>query len=198
MKNATLKYFTAMFLFFISYVGASGQNVAVKTNLLYDIAAYTVNAGVEVGIAKRWTLDISGNYNAWTLSGGKRWKHWLAQPEARYWFCDRFAGHFIGIHAIGGQYNIGGLKNSISFPGTDFSKLSDRRFQGWMGGLGAVYGHSWILGKHWNFEAAIGIGWIYTRYDSYPCASCGTMLVHDKGHNYIGPTKVALNLVYLF
>ena len=30
-------------------IKVNGQNVAVKTNLLYDIAAYTANAGVEVG-----------------------------------------------------------------------------------------------------------------------------------------------------
>ena len=32
-------------------IKVNGQNVAVKTNLLYDIAAYTANAGVEVGLS---------------------------------------------------------------------------------------------------------------------------------------------------
>ena len=43
---------------------AKGQDVAIKTNLLYD-ATRTVNAGIEVGLAPRWTIDLSGNYNAW-------------------------------------------------------------------------------------------------------------------------------------
>lgn len=123
-------------------------------------------AGVEVGLAPRWTLDLSANYNGWTLSHDRKWKHWLLQPEARYWFCDRFAGHFIGIHALGGQYNAGGLKNNISFLGTDFSKLSDCRYQGWFIGSGIAYGYAWILGRHWNLEAEIGIGYVYTRYDA--------------------------------
>ena len=176
----------------------NGQNVAVKTNLLYDIAAYTANAGVEVGLAPRWTLDLSANYNGWTLSHDRKWKHWLLQPEARYWFCDRFAGHFIGIHVLGGQYNAGGLKNNISFLGTDFSKLSDYRYQGWFIGSGIAYGYAWILGRHWNLEAEIGIGYIYTRYDSYPCASCGKKIAEDMAHHYFGPTKAAINLVYTF
>lgn len=75
-------------------IKVNGQNVAVKTNLLYDIAAYTANAGVEVGLAPRWTLDLSANYNGWTLSHDRKWKHWLLQPEARYWFCDRFCRTF--------------------------------------------------------------------------------------------------------
>ncbi len=62
--------------------GASGNDVAIKTNLLYD-ATLTVNLGAEVAVAPRWSVDLSGNLNAWTLSGGKRWKHWLLQPEAR-------------------------------------------------------------------------------------------------------------------
>lgn len=132
-------------------VCAQGQRVAVKTNLLYD-ALYTVNLGVEVGMAPRWTLDVSGNYNGWTLSHERRWKHWLVQPEARYWFCDRFAGHFLGMHILGGKYNIGGLKNGISFLGTDFSKISERRYQGWFTGAGvamATHGF-WVRTGIWK------------------------------------------------
>ena len=63
---------------------ARSQDVAVKTNLFYDAFA-TINVGAEVGLAPKWTLDVSGNVNAWTLSHGRKWKHWMVQPEARYW-----------------------------------------------------------------------------------------------------------------
>ncbi len=175
----------------------AAQDVAVKTNLLYD-AALTVNAGAEVAVAPRWSVDLSGNLNAWTLSHGKRWKHWLIQPEGRYWFCDALAGHFVGFHALGGQYNIGGVNMPFSFLGTDFRRLKDERHQGWYAGAGVAYGYSWILGRHWNLEAELGIGWVYTRYDAYPCAHCGTKLESGRHHNYFGPTKAALNLVYVF
>ena len=176
---------------------AEAQDINVKTNVLAD-AFLNVNAGVEIGLAPRWTLDVAGYYNGWTLSHDRKWKHWMVQPEARYWFCDRFVGHFVGLHALGGQYNIGGLKNSFSFLGTDFSKLSDRRYQGWMAGAGLAYGYSWMLGKRWNLEAEIGVGYVYTRYDSYPCAKCGTKIEKNKAGHDIGPTKAAINLVYSF
>ena len=176
---------------------AEAQDINVKTNVLAD-AFLNVNAGVEIGLAPRWTLDVAGYYNGWTLSHDRKWKHWMVQPEARYWFCDRFVGHFVGLHALGGQYNIGGMKNSFSFLGTDFSKLSDRRYQGWMAGAGLAYGYSWMLGKRWNLEAEIGVGYVYTRYDSYPCAKCGTKIEKNKAGHYIGPTKAAINLVYSF
>ena len=119
-------------------------------------------------------------------------------PEARLWFCDRFAGHFIGFHAHGGQYNIGGVKNGISFLGSDLSKLSDYRYQGWFIGAGVAYGYAWILGRHWNLEAEIGVGYAYTQYDSFRCVGCGKRVEKDKPHHYVGTTKAAVNLVYVF
>lgn len=196
MGKMTLKLYAVLFLGFFS-MGAKCQEVALKSNLLYDAFA-TLNAGVEVKLSDRWTLDVSANYNGWTLSYDRKWKHWLLQPETRYWFCDSFAGHFVGAHVLAGQYNVGNLDNNISFLGSDLSKLSDKRYQGWFVGLGLVYGYAWILNKHWNLEALLGFGWAYTRYDIYPCAHCGTKVAENKPHNYVGPTKAAINLVYTF
>lgn len=185
-----------MLLAFGAVVGARGQNVAIKTNLLAD-ALLNVNAGAEIGLAPRWTLDLTGQYNGWSVDE-RKWKHWLAQPEVRYWFCDRFAGHFVGVHALGGQYNFGNIKNGISFLGTDLSALSDYRFQGWAVGGGIAYGYAWILDRHWNIEATVGVGYIYTRYDKFECKDCGRKIEEDRPHHYVGPTKAAINLVYLF
>lgn len=113
-----------------------------------------LNLGVEFGVAPKWTIDLSGNYNPFYISHSRKWKHWLVQPEARYWFCDRFASHFIGFHALGGQYNFANLKNDVRLFGTDFSQLTDHRLQGWFAGGGVAYGYSWVLGRRWN----LGIG----------------------------------------
>lgn len=173
-----------------------GQNAAVKTNLLYD-ALLTPDLGIEARVAPQWTVELTGNVNFWKVND-RRWKQWTLQPEVRYWFCQAFSGHFLGAHLIGGQYNFGNLPFDFKFLGTDFGQLRDTRVQGWMGGAGVAYGYTWILDRHWNFEAELGLGWIYTRYDRYPCAVCGTKIESDVPHNYFGPTKAALNLVYVF
>lgn len=178
-------------------LGIKAQDVAVKTNLLYDATA-SINAGVEVALSDRWTFDVSGNINPWTFSDGKKWKHWLAQPELRYWLCDRFSGHFFATHLHGGQYNMGGFDGKLNFLCTDARKLKDFRYQGWFAGAGVGYGYAWILGKHWNLEAEIGFGYSYTRYDRFRCAACGKKLEENKPHHYVGPTKAAVNLVYVF
>ena len=179
------------------FSGVKAQKVAVKTNLVSDVI-FSPNLGVEVGVAPRWTVDVTGQFNAWTLSHDRRWRHWLLQPEVRYWFCDRFAGHFLGAHVHGGQYNIGGFNGRLHFLGTDARKLQGVRYQGWFAGFGVAYGYAWILGRHWNLEAEFGFGYSYTRYDKFPCAVCGEKIARDKSHHYVGPTKVAINLVYLF
>ena len=120
------------------------------------------------------------------------------QPEARYWFCRRFAGHFLGFHALGGQFNFGNWNHGFDFLGSDFSRLKEMRYQGWGAGAGVAYGYAWPVHPHWNIEAEIGLGWIYTRYDSYPCSECGSKIADNKAHNYVGPTKLALNIVYIF
>lgn len=122
----------------------------------------------------------------------------MAQPELRYWFCQRFGGHFVGAHLLGGQYNVGHIGLKGTFLGTDFDGLNTNRYQGWGVGAGIAYGYAWPVAKHWNVEAEIGFGWVYTRFDKYPCADCGSKLANDKVHNYVGPTKAAINIVYLF
>lgn len=187
-----------MLLAFIDFISpAMAQKVAVKTNLLYD-ATSTINLGTEFGLSPKWTLDVSANYNPWTYSNNKKWKHWLVQPEARYWFCNKMMGHFIGFHAIAGSYNIGNVNADFKFLGTDFSKLKDYRYEGWFVGAGVAYGYSWVLSKHWNLEAGLGVGYTYSKSDKFECASCGEKLEDDKPHHYVGPTKAALNLVYVF
>ena len=67
---------------------SSAQNWNIKTNLLYDATA-TINLGLERSFAPKWSVDLSGNLNAWSINDHK-WKHWMIQPEARYWFCEAF------------------------------------------------------------------------------------------------------------
>lgn len=185
-----------MSLFIGSNLSAYGQDVALKTNVLYDVTS-TINLGMEVGLAPRWTIDLSGNLNAWSKDSHTKWKHWLVQPEARYWFCDRFSRHFLGAHLIGGAFNFGGLESDISFLGTDLSVLKEHRYQGFAYGAGIAYGFAFMLSKHWNLELEAGFGYICLDYDRFECDGCGRE-VGSGIHHYIGPTKAAVNLVFLF
>ncbi|WP_294588800.1 DUF3575 domain-containing protein [uncultured Phocaeicola sp.] len=184
-------------LLVLTSLQVSAQSVSVKTNLVYGVST-TINIGTEFGLSSKWTLDVSANYNGWTFSENKKWKHWLIQPEVRYWLCERFNGHFVGAHLLGGIYNIGNLDTDFMLLGTDFGQLKNYRYEGWMAGVGVGYGYQWLLSRHWSLEAEIGVGYVYSRADKFECATCGEKLEDNEPHHYVGPTKVALSLIYAF
>ena len=93
---------------------------AIKTNALYW-ATSTPNLGFEVGLAKKITLDVSGNYNPWKFGDDRQIKHWLVQPELRYWLCERFNGSFFGLHGHYGEMNV---SNMINMPAVTEAKNS--------------------------------------------------------------------------
>lgn len=171
---------------------ARGQDFGVKTNLLYW-ASTTPNLGFEIGTSKRTTLDLTGGYNPFTLNKNKnkKLKHWMVMPEFRYWTCERFNGHFFGIHGAYSYYNVSGVRVPFQGKGT-----KDHRYQGWLAGGGISYGYSWLLGKRWNLEATIGAGYLYTRFDRYECATCGDFKGKGK-EDYFGLTKAGISLVYI-
>ena len=75
--------------------------------------------------------------------------------------------------------------------------MEDYRYKGWFAGAGLSYGYSWILDRHWNLEATIGFGYNYVDFQKYECINCGSKVDEGDTH-YIGPTKAAVNLIYVF
>ena len=105
------RYLIIAVIFLLSAAGlANAQRVGVKTNALYWATA-TPNVGFEFALSDRWTFELAGGYNPWTLNSEKnvKAKHFLVTPELRYWFCESFHGHFIGINANYTQFNISGM-----------------------------------------------------------------------------------------
>ncbi len=171
---------------------AEAQDIALKTNLLYG-ATTTLNLGAEVGLGNKTSLEIMGGYNPWDLNadGTKKIKHWMVMPEFRYWFCENFNGHFLGLHSGYAFYNISGVP--ILFQPKE---TQNHRYQGWATGAGLAYGYSLILGNRWNLEFSLGGGWIYTRYDKYDCGNCGSFKGQNE-HHYFGLTKAAVSLIFI-
>lgn len=171
------------------------QKIAIKTNVLADITT-TINLAAEFGLQKKYTVDLNMNYNPWNFKDNKKIKHILVQPELRYWFCERFSGHFIGIHAHGGSFNIGGITMPLGI-GKGL-KLKDYRYEGNFYGGGISYGYQWVLSDHWNLEGNIGAGYARVKYDKYKCKNCGRLVEKGRNYNYWGVTKAAISLTYLF
>lgn len=181
----------------------NGPEIALKTNLLYD-ATTTPNVGVEIETGQKNTVQLFYGLNPWrfnTDDSYKQVKHWLLMPEYRWWMCSNFNGSFVGVHLMGGQFNAANV--NLPLPGFFFSGdnirsgVRDTRYEGTFAGIGIAYGYQWILSRHWNLEAEIGLGYNHVWYNRYRCQKCGAKVGSGQS-NYAGVTKVSLSMLYLF
>lgn len=180
------KYHIIAILFTSLSASMQGQQTAMKTNALFW-ATTTPNAGIEVALSRRITIDIWGAYNAWKFRNDMKLNLYLAQPEIRYWFCRKFEGHFVGLHGHYGHFNIG----QIPF----ISGLKEYVLRGNLYGGGVTYGYHWALGERWGMEAMIGAGYAYMKYDKLRCTDCAER-VGSYTRSYIGPTRIGFSIIY--
>ena len=191
MRYYSLAKVLATFLLVLA-LPVRAQQVSVKTNLL-NWATTTINLGVEAAITRNNTVQLFYGLNPWKFSGEKKIRHWVVQPEFRFWPCESFNGWFYGFHFMGGEFNMGEVK----FPLGILHTLENSRYEGWFAGAGVAGGYQWVLSRHWNIEASIGIGYDYIKYDKFRCSYCGERLKSGNRH-YFGPTKAAISIMYLF
>lgn len=171
---------------------AHAQEIALKTNILYW-TTLTPNIGAEIAFAKKHSAQLFYGLNPWKTTGGRSTRHWVLQPEYRYWFCETFNGWFVGAHLMGGEFNVA----EVDLPFNILKDLKDHRYEGWFVGGGVTAGYQWMISPHWNVEASVGLGYDYIKYDKYKCGICGEK-VKSSHSNYFGPTKAVLSFVYIF
>jgi hypothetical protein len=162
--------------------------VAAKTNALY-LATTSLNVGMEFGLLYRWTIDATALYNPFQLQKRSTNQVWFVQPELRYWFCQRFERHFVGVHLIYGEYNIGQMTYL-----TD--TFFQHRYEGTGYGAGVSWGYHLPLGGRWAMETSLGIGFIKLDEDKFACYECDDLIAQKK-KNYFGPTKLGVSLVFM-
>ncbi len=154
-----------LLLAFAAMTASTGaQKVAVKNNVVYDVLA-TPNLGVELGRDGRRpsiyrVITIRSRRTTAKCSSTGWW------PEFRYWLCERFNGHFFGVHLLGGEYNI----SKVKLPFGLARDGKEHRYDGWYVGGGFSYGYQWMLARgKWSIEATVGVGYVRFDYDKYGC-----------------------------
>lgn len=205
--------------FFVTTIVYS-QKVAVKSNILYD-ATGTFNIGGEYAINKTFSVNLSANYNGWSLNAPQAWKHYMVQPEFRYWLRESFNEHYVGAHLVYAGFDI----ERMSLPFFGF-KRRELYVDGSAYGAGVSYGYQLYLTPHLNIEFSLGVGFlqlkyykfVYTtgseslgadavksnyyhsvngRYYNKKETNADGNLVNPWQKSYIGPTQIGITLVYI-
>lgn len=185
------KLLAVMVLFLLSFsLKVNAQEIVLKTNMPYWLTT-TPNIGAEMAVSPNLSIELTTGFNPFKWGEDKRLKHWVVWPELRYWIKETFHGHFIGVHGVGGIFNISGL----DFGMDRLNSLKNHRYQGSAFGAGASYGYHWKLNNQWALELTAGLGFARFNYDTYALGEDAPQVGQGR-KNYFGPTKGAFSLVY--
>jgi hypothetical protein len=136
---------------------------------------------------------LGASYNGWNLKGSpednRKLVHGVVLGEFRYWLCERFNGHYFGLHAFGGFYNVSGKDVPLLFE-------KEYRYEGTHYGAGISYGYMLPLSPRWGVEFNVGIGVAQMNYDKYGCGKCDN-LEGEYRKTYFGPTRAGVNFVFI-
>lgn len=159
------------------------HRLTIKTNLLYDAALFP-NIEVEWRVDKRWSVAMEYGMAWWGKYANKKsYRLAILSPEVKRWIRPRapWHGFYVGLFAGGGLYD---LENGDT----------GYRGEGVMCGLSG--GYMWPLSRCLSFEAAIGVGYLYTRYKKYSYMDGCHVYQLTKDLNYFGPLKMKFSLVW--
>ena len=156
MESRMRRYIALLHILAIAFIGVRGQNIALKSNLLYDIVG-VASLGVEIKASKHSSFSLFGTYNPLKY-GSAKWKNFSYQPEYRYWFHRTFTGPYISVNAAGGGFNIDRLH---------IGGLYGKHRQGYFFGGGIGGGYNLIISPHCSMDFSIGIDYVRCRYDRY-------------------------------
>jgi len=176
------------------YTNVGLPKIMIKTNLLYLIGTLTPNLELEFGTGPKTSLLISWGYNPWNLNSSSenndKLVHNMVRSEFRYWFCERFVGHAIGVSALYTRFNISG-KN---IPFINFEK--EFRYNGSAVGAGLNYSYHLLLGSRWGLEFSAGAGIVYTKYDLFNRLQSDEA-PEEKTKILFAPTQLSISLTFL-
>lgn len=178
------------------------DRLSIKTNLLYA-ATMTPNLAIEVGLSRKFTLEVAAGYNGWgnfwdfttsepDVIAQRQFDHILGKAEGRWWFRERFDGHFLGVHALWADYKINGMEVPLLFE-------KDYRYNGNAVGAGLSWGYAWRWSDRFGMEFNLGAGVVSMRYDKYLCTTdcSGNAEVHKYRKTYFGPTSAGVKLFFM-
>ena len=162
-------------------------NVALRTNMLYDVVV-APNVGVEVGLARKWSVALSGTYG-WME--GSPWydniRGVVGDAEVRYWLSDDAMHRGLHVGAYGAIYRYDFL----------FNGKGEQAKANWGGGLSL--GYTLKIDRQFSVDFSIGVGYVGGKFKSYEVSNDElrhNVWTADKIRHFFGPTKAEISLVW--
>lgn len=177
------KYLIVILLALVS-LSARAQYSAVRINAL-GWATGTINAGVDVALSDKWSIEFSGYWNP-IGTENLRMKVLAGTLGVRRWRFEPHVGLFWGVHSTVAKYEVGNRRV---------------RYNGWTAGAGCSVGYSWMLSRRWNITLEGGAGLFYMedmKYSPDAAPTVDEIVVHNYKRVVLAPSKFEVAFSYLF
>lgn len=182
MKN---KYIILVVLILTAFTHkAAAQEIAFRTSATLWATA-TPNIEVSAPIDRHWTVHLPVAYNPWVFKDNSRLQQLTTMPGFRWWKQQANVHYFMSIYGIASRFHFGGWFNQ------------KHRYNGKAFGAGIGAGYSFVLGRHWNIEAELGLGYVHANYDKCEWKQNSRLIGSYKEWKLI-PTKIDVSFVYFY
>lgn len=169
----------------------------LRTNMLYDIAAVP-NIGAEFYLGKNFSILGNWMYGWWDNNPRHRyWRIYGGEVDARWWFGRKahekpLTGHHIGLYG-------GALIFDFEWGGTGYmgGKPGATLWERCLVNAGIEYGYSLPVGRHFNIDFSLGIGYLGGHYSKYYPFDNDYYREKEYKLRFFGPTKAEISLVWL-
>ena len=166
-----------------------GAVLALKTNILYDIALVP-NLGFEFYLADKVSFAGSWMYAWWNKdSKNHTWRIYGGDVAIKKWFGSRaadkrFTGHHLGVYGQMLTY--------------DFD-LGNKGYIGekWTFGAGVEYGYSFPVSNKLNIDLNLGLGYLSGEVKEYNPEDGHYVWQKTTNRQWIGPTRAGVSVVWL-
>lgn len=188
-KKICLTAITTLLMTAKGYAQGASTGVLLKTNTLYDLAACP-NVGLELQTDFRMALQID-YIGAWWNNDKKHryFSNYAFQTELRY-YLTRNSGYALRGSHIGLYGQLATYDFEFGNTGWQCNAL-DRSF-----GIGASYGYSIPMSRHWSLDLTAGIGYFQSEYAEYLPKNGWYRKTETRQLKFYGPTKLEAALVW--
>lgn len=176
---------------------------SIRINAAY-LATGTPNLGLEVAIARQWSLGFDVGAKWWDRffrndysTSPKRWRNLVVAPTVRWYPRIVGDGFFLAADGLYTHYNAGNIRLPLGL----YKSLQEENFyvQGRLFGGGLSAGYAWLLGPHWRIEAEAGLIVGGYRHDTYYIdAHCRNCIIDTDLRGLGLVPRIGVGVVYTF
>lgn len=186
MSKSFFRCLIAVCVWFMCAISpCSAQKFSIATNLLDYANLGTLNLDFSYALSQHWSVVASAKYNPFIFKNGlMQNRQRCFAVGGRWWSWHTFSGFWLSSKMQYQEFNVGGIRSPQTREGDSY-------------GVSLSGGYSYMIGRHFNIEAGLGLWGGWQKYVVYDCPRCGA--TREKGDKFfVLPNDIIISIAYVF